>query len=394
MSPSPASPRVLLCGRPDLLRKPGGDTFQILTLQRALGSRAGLSLELSPDVTGYGVVHLFNLSRPLEPALQARAAARAGVPVVTTTIFQDLSLYNARGRRGVGWAVRWLLGGDDERLEDARAVLNLSRAGALELLAHPALTAGLLGHALTSRGPSATALQRELIANSDTLVFNSQLEAESVERCLGPLPANVRVEVVPVGIDAQAFQALDAAPFTRRFGISECVLSLGRVEDLKNQLTLIKALAGMDIPLVLAGAVNPRHRTYARAVSRAAAARPDTHMVGPLEREMVLSALTAARVHVLPSWFETVGLASLEAAAAGCAVVSTYAGYARAYLGDEAEYCDPADGGSIRAAVERALQRGPSRRLQDRVLQRFTVQRGAEAMAGVYERTVTAAAGS
>jgi len=384
---------VLLCGRPDLLRKPGGDTFQITTLQGALGPGAGLSLELEPDPTGYDLVHVFNLSRPLEPCIQARAARRAGVPVVTTTIFQDLERYNLRGRFGLGRAVRAALARDDERVEDARALLNLSRAGLPELLRRPRLAGGLLGHALGGPGASARDLQLELLANSTALVFNSNLEADAVARRLGPATAGARAEVVPVGIDPDMFQAPDAAPFTRRYGLKGCVLSLGRIEDLKNQLTLVEALKPVeDLPLVLAGGVNPRHRGYARAVRRAAAARPDTHLVGPLEREMVPAALAASRVHVLPSWFETAGLASLEAAAAGCAVVSTDVGYARAYLGDEAEYCDPGDAGSVRAAVERALERGPSRKLRRRVIERFTVRRGAEAMAGVYRRTVEAAA--
>ena len=386
-----ATPRVLLCGRPDLLRKPGGDTFQITSLQRALGPGAGLSLELEPDPTGYDLVHLFNLSRPLEPCLQCRAARGAGVPVILTTIFQDLERYNASGRRGLGRGVRVALGGDDHRVEDARALLNLSRAGLTELMARPRLVGGLLGHALGGPGASARDLQLELLANSSALVFNSDLEADAVARCFGPAAAGARAEVVPVGIDPHAFQAPDAAPFTRRFGLKGYVLSLGRIEDLKNQLSLVEALEPLDLPLVMAGGVNPRHRGYARAVGRAAAARPDTHLVGPLVREMVPAALAAARVHVLPSWFETAGLASLEAAAAGCAVVSTDVGYARAYLGDEAEYCDPGDPASIRGAVERALERGPSARLRRRVMERFTVDRGAEAMAGVYRRAAAAA---
>ena len=44
--------------------------------------------------------------------------------------------------------------------------------------------------------------------------------------------------------------------------------------------------------------------------------------------------------------------------------------------------------------MERALERGPSKKLRRRVMERFTVQRGAEAMAGVYRRTVEAAAGA
>ena len=385
--------RALLCGRPDLLSKPGGDTRQILTLQQALGPETGLCLELEPRCAGYDLVHLFNLSRPVEPYLQGRAASRAGLPLVLTTIFQDLERYNVKGRYGLGRTAYHLLGGDGERLEDARALLNLTRAGAAALLRQPRLGAGFLSRALGGPGTSALALQRWLLESSGALVFNSAQEAETVARRFGPSATGAASEIVPVGIDPDEFKAPDATDFVRRFGLEDFVLSIGRVEDLKNQLALIEALKPLDIPLVLAGGINPRHRGYAQAVSRAAAARPNTLLVGPLERSMVVSALAAAAVHVLPSWFETAGLVSLEAAAAGCAVVSTDAGYARAYLGDEAEYCDPGDTSSILGAVQRALARGPSPGLQEEVLGRFTVGRGAEAMTGVYNRVLAAQPG-
>ena len=380
------SPRVLLCGRPDLLTKPGGDTRQIQTLQRCLGHDAGLSLELAPDCGGYDLAHVFNLSRPVEPALQAEHARRAGLPVICTPIFQDLWRYNRWGRVGSGRVVFSALGRDDDRLEDLRAVVNLLRAGPGELLRRPALCADLLQHALWGRGRSALDLQRRLLVNSQAVVFNSTLEQERVARCLGLADGAVNGEVVPVGIVPAEFEQADPAPFSRRFGLERFVLSVGRIEDLKNQLNLIKALADLPVPLVIIGGVNPRHRRYNRALELAAEARPRTLLLRGLPRAGLVSAMAAAAVHALPSWFETAGLTSLEAALAGCAVVSTDCGGAQPYLGQDAHYCDPADLDSIRQAVEDALERGPSARLRERVLERFTVEASAAAMERIYQR--------
>ena len=384
-------PVVLLCGRPDLLTKPGGDTGQILSLLRSMGDAARLSLSLRPRLGRARVVHVFNLSRPVEPALQAQHARRAGLPVVCTPIYQDLEAYNRRGRVGLGRAVFAALGRDDARLEDARALVNLSRTGAAELARRPGLSLGLATHALTGRGAaghSTLELQRQLLAESQAVVFNSALEAQRVGRRLGLDPAQLRGEVVPVEVDPQELLAADAAPFVRRFGLQRFVLCVGRLEDLKNQLGLVRALDRVPLPLVLIGGVNPRHRWYIRQLRKAVARRPRTLLLTDQPRAMVLSALAAAAVHVLPSWFETAGLVSLEAAVTRCAVVSTDQGYAEAYLGQDAWYCDPADPGSMRAAVQQAAAGGPSEPLRSRVLTRYTVARGATAMTDIYRAVI------
>lgn len=360
------SPHVLLCGRPDLLTKPGGDTRQILALKRHLHAR--LTLELEPTLSGVDLVHVFNLSRPLEPAIQAVHAKKLGLPVVCTTIYQDLRQYNRLGRRGAGRLLYTLLGRSDARLEDARALVNLLRSGSAAL------------HA-ASRLARASSLQRRLLDNCDLLVFNSSLEAEIVG---DQFDISARTAVVPVGIDPAELTEADPTPFKERYGMEGFVLSVGRIEDLKNQLNLLRALQHESTPLVLVGNVNPLHRGYARAVARAAARRPRTLLLHELERSLVISAMAAAAVHVLPSWFETVGLVSLEAAGAGCAVVTTDRGYARAYLKEEALYCDPADPPSIHRAIATALARGPSPALQQRVLTLFTEKQAAQAMQQVY----------
>ena len=91
-----------------------------------------------------------------------------------------------------------------------------------------------------------------------------------------------------------------------------------------------------------------------------------------------------ARVHVLPSWFETTGLVSLEAALSGCSIVSTSRGHAAEYFEDFAWDCDPGQPDSILAAVRSAWNAPPAPALRDRILGHYTWAHVAEATMAAY----------
>jgi glycosyltransferase involved in cell wall biosynthesis len=112
-----------------------------------------------------------------------------------------------------------------------------------------------------------------------------------------------------------------------------------------------------------------------------------------LPPEELRSAYAAARVHALPSWIETCGLVTMEAALAGCSVVASTAGYELEYYRDHAYYCDPGDVGSIRAAVLAAYNHHAAdarRRLELKrlILQEYTWERAAEAAFRAYCRVL------
>ncbi len=98
-------------------------------------------------------------------------------------------------------------------------------------------------------------------------------------------------------------------------------------------------------------------------------------------------------MHAHPSWLESPGLSSLEAAATGARIVVGDRGTEREYFGSDVDYADPADPASIRAAVLRALERGPRDRgdALERRLGARTWQRCAEATLEAYARAVAAA---
>ena len=96
-----------------------------------------------------------------------------------------------------------------------------------------------------------------------------------------------------------------------------------------------------------------------------------------------------AKVHVLPSWHETCGLSSLEAAAMGCNIVITEKGFTREYFGDDAFYCEPGDPESIFNAVENAAQSECHTELQQKILHHYTWQQAAASTLIAYQNSLS-----
>ena len=90
-------------------------------------------------------------------------------------------------------------------------------------------------------------------------------------------------------------------------------------------------------------------------------------------------------MHVLPSWFETTGLSSLESAASGCNIVITDKGDTAEYFGQYAYYCDPASADSILEAVTKAAAAPVNKALSELITSKYTWQQAARQTAASYE---------
>lgn len=101
---------------------------------------------------------------------------------------------------------------------------------------------------------------------------------------------------------------------------------------------------------------------------------------------LLASAYAAARVFALPSWFETPGLAALEAALAGRAVVVTPFGSTREYFGPLVRYARPDRPEAIVRAVRDAWEHGSDSRLAAHVEGRFLWSVVARKTAEVYDQ--------
>jgi len=228
----------------------------------------------------------------------------------------------------------------------------------------------------------------EVTGAPDRYCPNSQAEARFIEREWRVGAQNI--EVVPNGVDRK-FRDGAREEFARQFGIKDFVLCVGRIEPRKNQLGLIRALKGVDIPVVFVGSAfttfSPMYYSQCRAE-----AGQNVRFIDHIAHDdsLLASAYKAASVFALPSWYETPGLAALEAALAGTPVVITEGGCTREYFRDFVLYVNPRHISDITAKVLQALEGSGTapQELRDHVERNFLWEAVADRMFEVYQNVL------
>ena len=156
---------------------------------------------------------------------------------------------------------------------------------------------------------------------------------------------------------------------------NKLVICAARIEGIKNQLNLIKALNNTRYTLLLIGSPAPNQKSYYEECRKTAA--NNIFFYNHVPQEILTGYYGAAKVHALPSWFETCGLSSLEAVAMGCNIAITDRGYTRDYFGNDAFYCDPESPESIFNAVDKAAKSDSPKQLQEKIIANYTWQKAA-----------------
>jgi glycosyltransferase involved in cell wall biosynthesis len=361
--------RVLMLNRPDVSSVPGGDTVQMLRTKAAL-ERLGIEVTTghAGDINSsppYDIVHIFNWQW-LGPILAQWPSSGALPRLVLSPIFW----YHTG---------HWFdQASSSKRLwKSARRILGYRRACRLyEAWQQEKFCWGKEGREL-----------RRLFDVPDQFLPNSMMESSHLEAVLalrGRLGS--RTTVVPNGIDREMFDPMPQPDrkFFEEYRLKDFVVQVARIQSAKNQLGLIEALFDVPVPLVFIGQPSPYEEEYVSSCCERARQRGNVYFLGPRAPGELFGIVALAAVHALPSWRETPGLASLEAAAAGCRIVTTSIGSAREYFGMDAWYCDPRDPLTIREAVLQALNSPPSSTLRERVLQNYTWDEAAKATYQAY----------
>ncbi len=177
---------------------------------------------------------------------------------------------------------------------------------------------------------------------------NSSLEAEYLKNKFN---FGGKVFIIPNGVDDN----IESAPFDllkKKYNLPDnYILCAGRIEYRKNQLELLKAAKELEFNVILAGKVNNKEKKYFRQFRDF----NFLHLSGMPQNEL-FGLYSGCRAHVLPSWFETPGLSSLEAAFCGAQIVTTDRGCTKEYFGDNAFYCNPEDYKSIKDALKNSME--------------------------------------
>ncbi len=312
----------------------------------------------------YDIVHFFHLPAITDQAIEW--VHRNDLPYVISPIFWDtteLWFYHASRER-----MRWRL--------IVRAVGK--RIGKLIYLRWQWLK--------RSKQPEWNR-NRRILLSAQRVLPNSWIEARLIWAYFNLNQQWIkRVVVVYNGVNTSTF-AGDIPTSTGVFDqehLTDFILEVGRIESAKNQAGLLTALSKIPIPIVFAGQPSPLEPEYVKHCYMLSQQRGNVWFIERQPQTDLLPLYAAASAHVLPGWRETPGLASLEAAAAGCRIVSTSLGSAPEYFGNLAYYCKPDDIGSIRQAVLGVLKTPKSNVLRDKVLQNFTWEKAAQQTLSAY----------
>ncbi len=346
----------------------GGETqlFETLIALRKHGVVADVSIAMQLPDTIYDLVHAFSLYH----GDKIHKLESLSKPLVVSTIFRDERIwyFSALASAAFNQSTTYQVDQALKALKDGRLKLHGADTQTIDEPQH------------------VRALQHRVVERANLILPNGNWEHSSIRRYfrLGYKQSIT----VPNAVVPDRFARATADAFVQRFGLRDFVLCAARLEPAKNQLMLIWALRNTGIPLVLAG--KDSHPEYAQLCRKWA--DDNVYLLGEIPQDLLVSAYAAARVHAMPSFCETTGLTTLEAAMAGCAVVVGNQGAEPEYFREFAFYCNPADVDSVREAVLRAWEDDDLARreaFRQFILEHYTWDRTAEVTAEAYEQVLT-----
>lgn len=357
--------KVAFISRATLFSSPGGDTRQLEQTAHYLRQK-GVDVDVylasaAIDYKQYDLLHFFNIIRPADVIKHIR---KSGKPYVVSTIFVEYGTVKDETRKGVTGIIKSLFGNDGlEYIKAiARAVKNGEKIVSKEYL--------YWGHHRSMLYVAKHAAMLLPNSESEYRRFSNKYQLQRPYR------------VVPNGINEELTKK--TYPVNEKY--KNAILCMGRIETRKNQLNLIKALNDTSYTLYIHGKPSPNNMAYYQQCLDAAA--PNVHIAGWLEEQELYTAYNNAKVHVLPSYFETTGLSSLEAAVMGCNIVVTDLGDTRDYFHDDAWYCNPDDPSSIKAAIDAAYNAPYDENFRRRILREYTWERAAEETLQAYKQVL------
>ncbi|HBC96058.1 MAG TPA: hypothetical protein DC034_04575 [Clostridium sp.] len=308
--------KILFCIRGDCFRDFAGDSVQLIKTAQYLREK-GLEIDINTgsvrDYSPYDIIHLFNLTRVEETYEYYRRAKVYDKPVVLSPIYWNLKKY-------------YSYTGDERNL--------------------------FLWDKLDTH-------RKEILKGCKLIYPNSELENDQIRK---DFKIDIPYRVIYNGVETNHKTSYN---FKKKYGLRDYVLCVARICSRKNQFVLSKICSELKLQLVLIGSINDISY-FNRCMSY-----KNVRYLGFMDEYSLYSAYKYAGIHVLPSFVETPGLSSLEAAAVGCNIVSTVEGSAREYFGDMCVYCNPYDEHSIREAIIDCLKIKKHKELKNHVIENY-----------------------
>ncbi len=343
--------RVVMVARSTLYSCPGGDTTQIeMTAKylRRFGVIADIVLANQKiDYVKYDLIHFFNIIRPDDILCHIKK----DMPFVVSTVFVEFSEFDKVARGGLSGRFFKIL--NPAQIEYFKCIARF-------LLKRDKIKSNYFLFKGQMKSISYIAERAKL------LLPNSHNEYKRLENQLNK---HFPYKKIVNAIDPNIFN--EAVVEDKNF--KDHILIVGRIEGLKNQLNVIKALAGTQYQLTIIGKPALNQMSYYHECRNLASKYSNIHFITEhIDHKKLVTIYKAAKVHVLASWFETTGLVSLEAAMMDCNIVVTRKGDTEEYFADMAYYCEPDNIDSIKHEIIKAYHDPVNPRLKSFIKNNYT----------------------
>lgn len=322
--------KVALLARQDLFTLRGGDTVQIEMTSKAL-NELGIQTTIYTNqfeipLQEIDLIHFFNIGRP-EGIMGILNLIK--VPLVISSIYVDYSGFEKADSSILRKTISAVAG--KHGFEYLKVLARwIKRPG-------PAIPVEYL------KTGQFQSIQKILNKSSAIISStNSELKRLEKEFKLSGIQVAISLGVSPVFI--KPTPALDR---------KKAILSVGRIEGLKNQLRLIKVCNQNKWPLTIVGTASANHHKYWEACKNEAS--DWITFIGAQSPEQLKELYESHAVHAMPSYFETFNLTSLEALVCGCRPVLGNNTDAGEVYGEAVFYANPHSEEDIAKAIELAF---------------------------------------
>ncbi len=227
---------------------------------------------------------------------------------------------------------------------------------------------------------------QQLCQMADLVLVNTGEEKKLILKSFG-IPEE-KIGKIPNGVDRRFYYA-SPERFYQEFSLENFVLYVGHIGyGRKNLLPLLRILKRHQMPAVLIGRV--LNTSYASKCQEIINSSPNIRLLTemPNDSPLLISAYAACNTFVLPSFYETPGLAALEAGLAGAKVCITRYGGTQEYFGDHATYLEPKSENSIERAVISCYYKSQTPHLKEHIYSNFLWEAAATRLIEYYYRVV------
>ncbi|KPZ67178.1 D-inositol-3-phosphate glycosyltransferase [Pseudoalteromonas sp. P1-26] len=332
--------KIAFLGRRSLLSDPGGDTVQLKKTKRYLELNHNLEIDIFTDFhelknksEQYDALHIFGM---VDVAEYIDVLKYGFSKIYLSSIYVD---YFPFAKSNYNFFIK--------------LILNFLGRDGFEYIKN--IMKFVLGKKKVSkqyifRGHKGSI--KKLLGSVDLILPNSNSEAS---RIFVDYKVKNKFYVVPNGIDIKIEKNSSKNILTEDeiIKFKDCILCVGRIEARKGQLDLINAVHGEPYKTFIIGKGAVNQPKYFNSCVQSADS--NVEFIDFMPQEKLFEIFKLAKVHVLPSWFETTGLVSLEAMYFGCNIVVTKAGDTLDYFDGKAFFCEPGCSESINKSIKSAM---------------------------------------